>query len=297
VTATARGPAPAPSHDRARPRRPVRHRLAGLWANGFPEKLLAVLGALATTAGAIQFVLPHLTDDVPARRWAWILGATLLVALAAATVWAWPRSSIRYVHRRGGTWTVLVTRGDLFEAGVPIVVTVDRRATTDPKEVGGQSLVGVLVARWFGGDVAQLDAGLRPPRPTGTGTDQPLLSVGHTLAFGAGEAAGWLYCLADPTTEGHTTLGDVVTGHERLWSTLRTRNVGDVAVPVFGSGFARAQLSLDGLLSLLLLSFHAASLESAVVRTLRVYIHDDDFNPRVLVAAARMLEQLGYERA
>jgi hypothetical protein len=67
-------------------------------------------------------------------------------------------------------------------------------------------------------------------------------------------------------------------------------------VPVIGAGFARAQLSFDGLLAMLLLSFHAASVQGTVTRTLHVCIRPEDFSTRLLATAGRHLEALGYQR-
>jgi hypothetical protein len=128
--------------------------------------------------------------------------------------------------------------------------------------------------------------------------------IGQILAFsapapegGGGTRCGWLYCLADPTVdERHTSLLEVVTGHDTLWTALRGENVHAVAVPVLGSGFARARLSFEGLQSPLLLSFHAASLGGTVVRTLHVCVQGPDFSPRLLAEAARQLRSLGYEQ-
>lgn len=267
------------------------HWLDGLAANGFAGKLLGLFGALASGLSCLQFVAPHLPERVTPRQWPVLIAVTALVALVIAVLWALPRTSIQYTYRHQGTWTIRICRGDLFDAGVPVVVTADRRASIAPFDTGPQSLVATLVSRWFGGDHAELERSLGRSRP-GAG----LLPVGEILPFANGTRSGWLYCLTDPTSGQHTSLLDVVTGHQRLWDSLRPLNVPAVAVPVLGSGFARARLSLEGLLWTLLLSFHAASLDGGVTRTLHVCIRDTDFTPRLLAGAARQLRALGYVR-
>lgn len=78
---------------------------------------------------------------------------------------------------------------------------------------------------------------------------------------------------------------------------MHRENSSCVVVPVIGAGFARSQLPFNGLLLFLILSFHAASLERLVTRNLKIIVSQDEFDPRVFSAAAKLLGYLGYKKA
>lgn len=270
----------------------ARNWLADLAANGFAGKCFTIFGVLSSVAGVVQFALPDAGQRIAPGQWPTVLSTIGVVTLVAATVWARPRRSVAYAYRHHGTWTIRISRQDLYDCETPVVVTVDRLASTAPATVGPDSLVSGLVERWFGGDRQALENAI-----VNAGPRDILHPTGHTLAFAAGTRTGWLYCLADPAVPGaRTSWLELAVGHHRLWSTLRPGNLEEIAVPVLGSGFARAQLSFDGLLSMLILSFHAASIQGLVTRTLHVCIRDEDFSTRILTAAGRQLRLLGYQR-
>src|SRR5581483_555465 len=104
---------------------------------------------------------------------------------------------------------------------------------------------------------------INPPDP-----HEADLAPGSTIRFsGPGGRYGWLFCLSKKTPDGsHTTWQDLAFAYSALWTTMRRENSSSVVVPVIGAGFARAQLSFNGLLLFLILSFHAASLERPVTK-------------------------------
>lgn len=269
--------------------RRLRRWLADLWKNGIATKFFTLIGVIAAATSPIQFAPANMR--IPANWFPPVVVATGVCTLIVAIVWAHPCASMRWAHHHNGTWTIRISRQDLFARDIPIVVTVDRQATTSPEDAGPHSLVAMLVERWFDGDHLALRRSLAEP----DAPDSPF-PVGHTIPFRTQTRSGLLYCLAEPTSTTHTSWLDLATGYAALWSALRRHNISEIAVPVLGSGFSRGLLSFDGLVSMLIHSFHSASSQGTVARTLHICIHDTDYNPGTMTAAARQLELLGYQR-
>lgn len=164
-------------------------------------------------------------------------------------------------------------------------MTVDRRVSLSPEQTGPDSLVGQLVARWFDGNPNALleQLAVRPPTAT-----EPDMALGTTLGFGNASGSGWLFCLATKTDHGsRTSWQELTLAYDALWGAMRRENSSAVAVPVIGAGFARSQLPFNGLLLVLVLSYHAASLEGRVSKCLKVVVSREEFDPRAFNTVGR----------
>jgi len=261
-----------------------------LLSNGFGGRLLAGVGGIATLLGILQIIAPATTGKIPH-----IVSPPFLVAFAAFLVllviyYSRPKRCITFSFREPSAWNITIKRDDLFDSESAIVVTADRFASTSRDVIGDSALVTLLVERWFDDSVDDLDAAIDLPRKR-----VDLLPVGKTLPFTRSGRRGWLLCLAEPTDQGaRTTWQDLHTAYDEVWIALRKANVPRIAVPVIGSGYARAQLSLEGLLHLMLLSYHSASLTGRVAADLEIIISERDYRPIVLTTAGRLLTALGY---
>jgi hypothetical protein len=261
-----------------------------LLSNGFGGRLLAGVGGIATLLGILQIIAPAATAKIPH-----IVSTPSLIAFVALLVllviyYSRPKRRITFSFREPSAWRITIKRGDLFDSESGIVVTADRFASTSRDVAGESALVTLLVERWFGNSIDDLDAAIGLPRER-----IDLLPVGKTLPFTRSGRRGWLLCLAEPTDQGpRTTWEDLHTAYDAAWIALRKANVPRIAVPVIGSGYARAQLSLEGLLHLMLLSYHSASLTGRVAADLEIIISERDYRPIVLTTASRLLAALGY---
>ena len=282
-----------------RPSGPAAGWIRDLVSNGFGGRFLAGMGAIAAVLGVLQVVAPQQAADVPkVASLPLLIGAAALLAVAAAYL-SRPRRAVTCTFRGPSSWNITIRRGDLFDRGSGIVVTVDRLASTALAVVGEDSLVTGLIERWFGGSAAALDAAIglagQPASGDGDGDGRELFPVGRLFPFARQGHRGWLLCLTEPSDAGpRTTWQDLHTAHNELWIALRKANVPRVAVPVIGSGYARAQLSLEGLLHLMLLSYHSASLTGRVTADLDIIVSERDYQPIVLTTASRLLAALGY---
>jgi Thoeris protein ThsA, Macro domain len=263
-----------------------------LWSNGFGGRLLAGVGGIATLLGLLQVIAPSAAAKIPRLASPLLLIAAAALLTLLAVYYSRPRRRITCGFRGHSNWRITIKRGDLFDSEADIVVTADRLASTARDVVGDEALVTLLAERWFGSSVGELDMAIGLPSRR---TD--LFPVGTMFPFTRSGRRGWLLCLAEPTDQGpRTTWQDLHTAYDELWTALRRANIPRIAVPVIGSGYARAQLSLDGLLLLMLLSYHSASLAGRVAADLEIIVSERDYRPIVLTTAGRLLAALGYRQ-
>jgi antiphage defense system Thoeris ThsA-like protein len=261
-----------------------------LLSNGFVGRLLAGVGGIAALLGLLQVIAPVATAKIPRIASPLFLAASAVLLTLLVVYYSRPKRRITYGFRGPSAWNITIKRGDLFPSESGIVVTADRLASTAREVVGDDALVTLLVERWFGGSVADLEMAIGLPSQR-----VDLLPVGKTLPFTRSGRRGWLLCLAEPTDQGpRTTWQDLHAAYDELWIALRKTNMPRIAVPVIGSGYARAQLSLEGLLHLMLLSYHSASLTGRVAADLEIIVSERDYRPIVLTTAGRLLSALGY---
>lgn len=248
--------------------------------NGFVLIGVTILGAAGSAIGVLSSAL----GTLPAAVWY----VTIAGSFVAAAVVARPKWAAAYQFD-GGRWRIEIGRGDLFEQGYPVVITTDQQMSIDLDIVGAHSLVGQLVTRWFDGDSADLRIAV------GGNTRSGAAGLLARFRNQSGQS-GWLLTLARNDGNGSlTTWNDLAVAHEALWNFLRNENARAVALPVIGAGFARARLPYRALLVMLVLSFHAASLEGRVAPLVRVTMPGDDFDPRVLKALDTLLKALDYK--
>lgn len=270
--------------------RRVQFAVVGLVRNGFVQRLLAAAGLLATITGIVGFFTPDAAKRLTPLLTGPVVSAAaslILVGIAAAS---WPgRRLTRSAPLQGG-WVVEIDRGDLFEAD-DVVITTDRRFNIDRDVIGDTCLVSGLIESWFLGTAADLISATGGAIPSTTD-----VAAGTVVQFRSGTRRGLLLAVAATHPDGsNTEWADLVASYDRLWREIRSRNLTAVSVPVIGSGFARAQLSFDAVLTQLVLSFHAASLRAPVVRTLRIVISDEHSSFDIPRGVKDLLESLGYK--
>lgn len=261
-----------------------------LLSNGFGGRLLVSVGGIATLLGLLQVIAPSAIAKIPRIASPPFLAVSVVLLTLVVVYYSRPKRCITYGFKGLSAWSITIKRGDLFCTESGIVVTADRLGSTARDVVGDHALVTLLAERWFGSSVADLDMAISLPSQR-----VELLPVGKTLPFIRSGRRGWLLCLAEPTDQGpRTTWQDLHIAYDELWIALRKTNVPRVAVPVIGSGYARAQLSLEGPLHLMLLSYHSASLTGRVVADLEIIVSERDYRPIILTTAGRLLSALGY---
>jgi antiphage defense system Thoeris ThsA-like protein len=257
--------------------------------NGFIETTLAGLGGLGTIVGVLGLISSSTISHIPKYTWVVLLG----VVIVGSFILRIPRMYRQFAFEPG-QWVVELTVGNLFDYEHGIVVTVDRSLSLNPDATGSDSLVGQLIDSWYEHDPTMLINSLSTKPPSANDKD---LKLGATIKFfSPGNNDGWLFCLATKTDDGsHTTWQDLAFAYDALWTAMRRENSAAVVVPVIGAGFARTQLPFNGLMLFLILSFHAASLERRVTKSLKIVVTPDEFDARAFSAAANLLDYLGYK--
>lgn len=243
--------------------------------------LFATCGVIASVLGLAQPFLP----DTSRTALVWWVLAAFAFGIVGGTTLRLVRRSIHAVSS-SGRWTIEIVRGDVLSHR-PCVITTDRRRTVEVAKVSPGSLMGQYIAS------------LDPARRTALETMVPgdkLVQPGDVLVVD-GDTDGPVLLLAcgRPTNGGTvTTWPHLGRAYDGLWAAVRANQLEQVTVPVIGAGYSRVNLSHSAVLLALVLSFHAASLERVVCRTLRIVISPQEFDQEALVLTRRFLGALKY---
>lgn len=229
--------------------------------------ILAYLGAVATVLQLVLWGTDSSTLKPPQPYVAaFILGAVVVV-------WrTMPPRSLEMSHSSYSA-SFELSAADLFTiTDCPIVITMNRNFDTGPPWVADRSLVVQLASRWFPGDSEQISAQVERQRPATSGEAE----VGEILPLTSKRGDALLLAVARRHDEQTSTVlvGDLADAEARLWDYARKANLGEVAVPLLGAGFARAQIGPIPLLMVLLTSYVTASMEVPTCH-LRLILGDD----------------------
>jgi hypothetical protein len=244
--------------------------------------LLATCGVIASGVGVAQFIWPQGAAQVGG----WWLLATVGAGVLGGLVLRLTKRTIRAVSSTG-EWEIHVVPGNVLDHR-PCVLTTDRRRTASLDKISPASLMGQYLRRLDPAERATLES---------TVERSTLSKPGAVQVLDGDSAPGPVLLLAcgRPTRDGTvTTWSHLTQTYDGLWAAVRRCHLDEVTVPVIGAGYSRVSLSHSAVLLALLLSFHAASTEGRVCRTLRVIVPPGDVDQEELVLARRFLSALRY---
>ncbi len=231
------------------------------------ESLLALVGAVSVVPGLVQFAVPQSSGSWPSA-----------LSLASLVVY--------------GDWEVEIVRGNLLDFE-PIVVTADRRFSVGFDTMGASTLVGQLIGRLGSSAVDQFRASL-------PSVADRLVEPGETvlvLLDGASPARVFVVACGVPGPSASETPSEHLwTVYSGLWRCVRRNRVVEVSLPVVGAGFSGSRLSHSAVPSLLVLSLHAASLDSPVCRRARIVVAERDWTNSTIPTIQEFLGAIGYVR-
>lgn len=232
----------------------------------FVQSCLSILGILAA-------ILQILGDELPIAQAAVgvLVGGVLVTACAI----------VAPTHRSGkrGKTKVTLKIGDLFDEGDTTHLAVGVNERFDcliGNRVSNNSLHGQLILRLFANDTQRFERAIDeslaalqvPPLLPATGTERPGYAIGTVATVEHGSKSVFAVGMAhtDVTNDmAHADVADLWASLQGLWARVRERSNGQpVAIPVFGTGFARIPLDPDAILELILSSIEDRSSQSSI---------------------------------
>lgn len=181
--------------------------------------------------------------------------------------------------------------GDLFDAkDAVVVITMNRRFDTKPRWVADDSLIGQFMRRYGGQPGA---SALVETEFFNRDEDAP---VGDIVAHRDGNRGYLFLAVANRGVESRSTVvvDDIWHALNCLWQYARRNDIGKLAVPIIGTGFARAQIAHTLLLTVLLASYSTASAEIPVA-DLDVMVYPGDTDYGLVEFSRAYCDLLGYK--
>jgi hypothetical protein len=263
--------------------------------------VFAYLGALATVL--------EVGSRTAGDPWAGYLeNLWLTVGLAVAgTVIVFfatlPSDRYHFTHPTFGA-QIDVEQGDLLSAPDDLVVLtanrhfdsvpVDRNRGGAGEPIGAGSLIAQLGRRWFpdgdGYDIARMiqAAGTVP------GSEYPV-GASVDLSGPGGERRILLAVSSrDERSQSTVLIDDIWNALSRLWDQARRSGARSIAVPVIGSGLARAEVGPNPLLMLLITSYVTAAMERPIC-PIRILLRTDAFDLGAFELAQSYCQSLGFK--
>jgi hypothetical protein len=265
--------------------------------------VFAYLGALATllevASRTVNDPLASYLDSL------WVTGGLALVGTAIVLVATLPSDRYYFTHPSFGAH-IGIELGDLLSAPDDLVVLtanrhfdsvpVDRNRGGAGEPVGVQSLIAQLGRRWF---------------PDGDGYDISRMIQASGTELGVEHRVGTFVDLTGPTGERRILIAvssrdevsqstvlidDIWNALSRLWDHARRTGAQSVALPVVGSGLARAEVGPNPLLMLLITSYVTAAMEKPIC-PIRILLRPDAFDLGAFELAQSYCVSLGFKSA
>lgn len=266
-----------------------------LFRDAFFIEMFGIIGVAASVFGLIQVFKPSLIASPHP-----LLYSALAVVLLGVLVFRnWPRLRFRFRHQTN-RWAIDIFVGDLFDEA-RIVVTTDRSFSLVGSHVGSDSLGGQLVAKW----------GLSADKLTGSLKGSTHVEYSHLSSLGPFDPGSCFHLDMDhnntssldvfllacgdiPASGQNTNDRDLWDCYEGLWREVRQFQLSSLSIPVIGAGFSSSTLSYAGVLALLVMSFHAASLNRMIVPHLKIVLNADDVDHETFSLVRGVLRALDY---
>lgn len=212
----------------------------------------------------------------------------LAVAIGLAISTRRPVSRVAYkIPKRDFSYEVVV--GDILDTKCPNVV-ISTNATFDTDIAGGliapDSLQGQLTFRYFNANTEEMDRQIRPSlrtekaaaHPSGRGKKKRY-PIGTVAKVEANGKSFFLVAMSELNSNGNaqSNVRMIDTSLEMLWAYIAEKGeLGDVAIPVIGTGRGRINLSRKKMVERIAQSFAEGSTERVFSNCLMIYIHPHD---------------------
>lgn len=250
-----------------------------------PERFLATF---LTVFGLLWLILEPAGLFFPqAFDWGWWgYSGLFIISLLVALIKSLPMKQI--THTLAGTDTTITIKiADLFEQNAHLVIGANDVFDTELGPIiNYTSVQGQFLMRMYGGKHEELDDEIdaklqslehtKIPDETKTRGKNWRYPLGTTITLGTAQQRYFLCAYGRMSNDLRVTATADTIWHslQCLWEQVRLHAHGeDVAIPVVGTSLARTQLPQTATISLIALSFMAASKERFVTKNLTIIIH------------------------
>ncbi|TIR49086.1 MAG: hypothetical protein E5X53_25985 [Mesorhizobium sp.] len=255
-----------------------------LFSTGALVRILSITGGIYLLLEMLDFFNMYTRDQHGPYSIFVVLAVSIVIGVATRR----PVSRVTYkILKRDFSYEVVV--GDLLDTECHNVV-ISTNATFDTDVASGLiapgSLQGQLAHRFFNSNTAeidrQIDLSLRGTRsakhPTGPGKKKkyPIGTVAKLHEHGK---TFFLLAMSELNEHGNarSNVSMIDAALDKLWTYIAEKGeLGDVAIPVLGTGRGRIRLSRKKMIERIAQSFADASKERVFCNRLVIYVHPDD---------------------
>lgn len=247
-------------------------------------RVLSIAGAIYLLLEMLDFFRMYARD----RYSPYSIIVILVVSIGIAIFTRRPASRVVYkIPKHDFSYEVVI--GDILDANCPnIVISTNTTFDTDMASglIAPESLQGQLAHRLFNSNTAEMDRqiedSLRGTRskkhPDGIGKKKKF-SIGTTAKLQAHGKTFFLLAMSELNDHGNaqSNVAMVDAALENLWMCIADKGeLGDVAMPILGTGRGRIRLSRKKMIERIAQSFADASADRVFCNRLAIYIHPDD---------------------
>ncbi len=254
----------------------------------FSIKTFAAVGTLSTAYKLLVTWKPE---------WAWLhdggtLAVLIVISFVTGIVTSWPRP-ISQTYDKPKT-KISIVKGDMLAGNEHLVIGACDTFDTETRYniIAKESLLGQIIGRFYGDEVADLDAELDKALVSHMPIDTlPLTKAGKHKTYAIGtvapvkQAGRFLfflaYCRMDEHNNARATVDDVWKALLALWIEVSKKaNEKSVSIPVIGGGMARISqvLPAQDAIRLTILSFMFASRREQVCDQLNILVQPDVYD-------------------
>lgn len=246
------------------------------------QRFFQVIGALFIGVQIVDFFNLH----PGAIREPIVLGCMFATAGAAGIAARFPVRRVKY-KIPGKDYFVEVHIGDILDASNGIVISTNSTFDTDLKTklIAVDSLQGQLTTRYFQGETTDLDKQVTkalsgiPSEPASSPGKKKKYPLGTVAKVSAEGKFFYLLAMADLNEKGtaRTDEGKLDRILDGLWTALREQGeLGEIYVPVIGTGRGRLQMPRQKLIERIAQSFVDASREGKLAERLIIMATERD---------------------
>lgn len=255
-----------------------------LFSKGALVSIFSISGAIYLAIEMLDFFSMYTKDRYSRYTIFIIFAISSLITVATRR----PASRISYkIPKRDFSYEVVI--GDLLQTKCPnVVISTNTTFDTDIATglISPESLQGQLAFRYFNSNTADMDRQIEESlkgidavdHPTGKGKKKRY-PVGTTAKLQAHGKTFFFVAMSELNDEGNarSSVRMIDDAAEALWSYITSRGeLGDIAIPVMGTGRGRVQLSRTKMVERLAQSFAHASVDKVFSNRLVIYIHPSD---------------------
>lgn len=262
--------------------------------------IFAYLGALATVLEVFSRTVSEPWSGYLENLW--VVVGLAVVGIVVVLFVTLPSDRYHFTHPTFDAH-IDIEQGDLLSAPDDMVVlTANRHFDSVPVDknkggagepIGVNSLIAQLGRRWFpdgdGYDIARLiqASGTVPgiEYPVGTFVDLTGPDGQRRLLLAVSSR--------DEKSQSTVLIDDIWNSLSKLWDHARRTGARSIAVPVIGSGLARAEVGPNPLLMLLITSYVTAAMERPIC-PIRILLRTDAFDLGAFELAQSYCESLGF---